>query len=53
MDLHNRTFQHDAAVNQSFGGRPASHHNQSVMIDKSKLDGSVMLNKKNSVKASR
>ena len=47
--MHNRTFQHDVQ-NQSFGG--PSLHNQTV-IEKSKLNGSMMLNKKKSVKQSR
>jgi len=49
LDIQNRTFQHDMQ-NQSFGG--PSLHNQTV-VEKSKLDGSMMLNKKKSVKQSR
>ena len=51
VDFGNQTFNQSRHMNSSFGSR-TDLHNKS-MIEKSKLDGSIMLDKKRNLKQSR
>ena len=51
VDFGNQTFNQSRHMNSSFGSR--SDLNNKSLIEKSKLDGSIMLDKKRNLKQSR